>query len=130
MLGTKVRNIIDVNYWNIIQKGLINNDAVAQTNEEIFKIIPKIKGGQMTIMMGNIRGMPTNNQNRSKVKKINELMKDTEIVALTETGSTKKDQTWICNDQMEIVKENKAIHNKDGVLVCGKGTLIATKKDV
>ena len=84
----------------------------------------------MTIMMGNIRGMPTNNQNRSKVKKINELMKDTEIVALTETGSTKKDQTWICNDQMEIVKENKAIHNKDGVLVCGKGTLIATKKYV
>ena len=42
-------------------------------------------------MMCNIRGMTTNNQNRSKVKKINELIKEADVVALTETGSTKKD---------------------------------------
>ena len=41
--------------------------------------------------MGNIRGMPTNNQNRSKVKKINQLLNETDVLALTETGSTKKD---------------------------------------
>ena len=30
-----------------------------------------MKGGQLTLVTGNIRGMPTNNQNRSKVKEIN-----------------------------------------------------------
>jgi len=52
------------------------------------------------------------------------------VFAITESGSTKKDITWSCNDNLEIVRENKAIHDKNGVLVCGKGTLIATKKSI
>ena len=42
--------------------------------------------------------MPTNNQNRSKMKEIKQLTEKADIVAFTETGSTKKDNTWICND--------------------------------
>lgn len=52
--------------------------------------------------------MPTNNQNRSKVKYINKITEGTDVLAITESGSTKKDITWSCNDNFEIVRENKA----------------------
>mgnify|MGYP003325988767 CR=1 FL=1 len=61
---------------------------------------------------------------------MNELMDKADILMVTETGSTKKDTTWTCHDEYEIVKENKAEHDKKGVIVCGKGTMMATRRNI
>ena len=44
-LGSQIKEIINTQTWNIMQKGWINNDAVAQEDMEIITIIPKLKGG-------------------------------------------------------------------------------------
>ena len=36
------------------------------------------------------------------------MTKDTEVVILTETGITKNEKIWTCNDELEVAKENKA----------------------
>ena len=61
---------------------------------------------------------------------MNELLNKADIMMMTETGSKKKDQSWTCHDEYEIVKENKVKIEKQGVLVCGKGTIMAAKKDI
>ena len=37
------------------------------------KLIPKLNGGQMNILMGNFRGFPTSKTNRHKVETINKI---------------------------------------------------------
>ena len=44
-LGSKINEVVNTNDWNIVQKGWIKNDAVAEENLEIINIIPKMKGG-------------------------------------------------------------------------------------
>ena len=51
-------------------------------------MIPKLKGGTNTILMGNIKGMPNNQNNRHKMKDIQTIIKDKDIVVIAETATT------------------------------------------
>ena len=74
--------------------------------------------------------MPSNNQHRGKIKKINQILNKADMMMMTETGSKKKDQSWTCHDEYEIVKENKVQNEKKGVLICGKGTIMTARKNI
>ena len=55
----------------------------------MFNIRPELKGG-LDILMGNIRGYPTDKTHNKKIKKLNELTKDNDIVAVVEAAATKE----------------------------------------
>ena len=50
-----------------------------------------------------------------------------DVVMFTETGVKKTEKMWKCDDEMEIIKENKVKHEKKGVLICGKGTVMMAR---
>ena len=53
-----------------------------------------------------------------------------DVVMFTETGVKKTEKIWKCDDEMEIIKENKVKHEKKGVLICGKGTVMMARQGI
>ena len=66
--GTLVKDLIPNNLWNIVRGHRIDNQARVDRGDETFKMIPKMKGGTLKLVMGNIHGMPNNENNIHKLK--------------------------------------------------------------
>ena len=73
----------------IVADGFIRQDITfgeAQTRKILIR--PKIKGGSIKMIMGNIKGMPNNKNNRHKLKQVANLIKGQDIMVVTETATT------------------------------------------
>lgn len=93
-------------------------------------MIPKMRGGGLKIVMGNIHGLPNSKNNQHKIKAVGDLLEDKGGAVLVEAANTKQQVTWTCCDNMEIRKEIKVENKGTRQVISGKGTVVMMSQDI
>ena len=92
----------------LINKTIDNTYIIKDKHQDTIEIQPKIKGGStINITCINARGMVTNATNRHKMKAIETLTQEQQMMIYTETACTQQQQLWTCNDEHMVIEQNK-----------------------